>query len=252
MKLLHLYWFGIGLLGFFHLFFWLERLRLKKRLVESNKLIVNYEEQLNQMNESFRIVRSERHDFLKHISAIHFMLENNQDRDAKNYLDQLVESYEETNLSIKGESGVVAGVLHQAYLRGKKAGVEVIYDLDLPISSLPLSDQKIVALIGNLLSNSLDACEEWQEQRGKGATVTLECYKRSGLYILRCKNNSLPIPAPILDKLFHTHGQTTKGGTHQGLGTKIIQDLIQQHHGHLDFIHKNEEFDIKIKFPAFR
>jgi two-component system, LytTR family, sensor histidine kinase NatK len=242
----------VSVLGFLLLLFYLGRLRLKRRIEESNRLISSYEEQLAQINETFRIVRSERHDFLKHISAIHFMLDNNQAKEAKNYLDQLVESYEETNLSIKGESGVVAGVLHQAYLRGKKAGVEVIYDLDIPLSTLPLENQKIVALIGNLLSNSLDACVEWQEKRGIPACVTLEFYKRSGLFILQCKNNSLPIPAPILDELFHSYGKTTKGGTHHGIGTKIIKEIIEEHHGYLDFMHKDEGFAVKVKFPSFR
>ncbi|HYK72308.1 MAG TPA: GHKL domain-containing protein [Pseudoneobacillus sp.] len=223
-----------------------------KSVAELTRSISKHGAQMEQINETFRVVRNERHDFLKHISAIHFMLENNRPNDAKNYFDKLVESYEETNLSIKGESGVVAGVLHQAYLRAKKSGIVVIYDLDLPLSTLPLFDQKNVSLIGNLLSNSLDACEEWQVHRGKQATVTVEFYKRSGLFILQCKNNSLPIPGPILDELFDSHGKTTKGGTHEGLGTKIIKDIVEEHHGFLDFVYKDEEFEVKIKVPAIR
>jgi two-component system, LytTR family, sensor histidine kinase NatK len=222
------------------------------RVTELTRNSSKHDVQLEQINETFRVVRSERHDFLKHISAIHFMLENNKPNDAKHYLDKLVESYEETNLSIKGESGVVASVLHQAYLRAKKSGIEVIYDLDLPLSTLPLSDQKIVTLIGNLLSNSLDACEEWQAQSGKPSTVVVEFYKRSGLYILQCKNNSIPIPANIVDELFRSYGKTTKGRTHEGLGTKIIKDIVEEHQGFLDFIHKGEEFEIKIKVPAIK
>ncbi|CAG9606925.1 sensor histidine kinase [Pseudoneobacillus rhizosphaerae] len=222
------------------------------RVTELTKNSSEHDAQLEQINETFRVVRSERHDFLKHISAIHFMLDNNKPNDAKHYLDELVESYEETNLSIKGESGVVASVLHQAYLRARKSGIEVIYDLDLPLSTLPLSDQKIVTLIGNLLSNSLDACEEWQVLRRKPSTVIVEFYKRSGLYILLCKNNSLPIPVKIVDELFSSYGKTTKGGAHEGLGTKIIKDIVEEHQGFLDFVHKGEEFEVKIKVPAIR
>jgi two-component system, LytTR family, sensor histidine kinase NatK len=228
------------------------RNRWANRVTELTRISSKHEEQLEQINETFRVVRSERHDFLKHISAIHYMLENNKPNDAKHYLDELVERYEETNLSIKGESGVVASVLHQAYLRAKKSAIEVIYDLDLPLSTLPLSDQKIVTLIGNILTNSLDACEEWQLQRGIPSTITLQFYKRSGLYILLCKNNSLPIPTNIVDELFRSYGKTTKGSTHEGLGTKIIKDIVEEHQGFLDFIHKGEEFEIKIKVPAIK
>lgn len=230
---------------------WL-RLHIGGRFFHLQQNIKQFEEQRDQFNETFRAVRSERHDFLKHVSALHFMLENNKQEDAKAYLDELVEGYEETNLSIKGERGTVAGILHQMYRQAKAVGIDVVYDLDLPLSTLPLSDKNIVGLLGNLLSNGIDACEEWQNQYQKQALLTLQFYKRSGLYLLICKNNSLPIPTEILDELFHSFGHTTKTGKHEGLGTKIIQDVVEEHHGFLDFVYKEEEFTVKIKVPAIR
>ncbi|MGD6776923.1 sensor histidine kinase [Sutcliffiella horikoshii] len=228
------------------------RLSIGQYFIRLHRDLAQHEEQRAHINETFRIVRSERHDFLKHVSAVHFMLENGKAQEAKLYLDDLVEDYEETNYSIRGERGVVAGVLHQMYRRGKASGVSVVYDLDLPLSTLPIGDQKIVALLGNMLSNSLDACEEWQRERGQQAMLTLQFYKRSGLYMLTCKNNTLPVPVDVLDSLFASYGHTTKGGDHEGLGTKIIKDIVEEHQGFLDFVCKNEEFTVKIKVPAIR
>ena len=207
-------------------------------------------EELAHINETFKIVRSERHDFLKHISAIHFTLEKGEYKEAKQYLDELVGKYEETNLSIKGEKGVVAGVLNDAYRRAKKISFSPYFDLDIPISSLPMKDVDIVSLISNLLSNALDACEEWQQKREQPPQLSLEFSKRSGLYILICSNSSLPIPTEILDRLYHTYGLTTKGEEHEGLGTKIIHDIVESYHGFLDFTYKKEQFTVKIKIPA--
>lgn len=211
-----------------------------------------FHEEREHFNETFRIVRSERHDFLKHVSALHFMLENGEADEAKKYLDGMVEDYKETNLSIKGERGVVAGILHQMYRRAKDLEIEVIYDFDIPLSTLPLSDQQIVALIGNILSNAIDACEDWQRENHIKASLTFQFYKRSGLYILQCKNHTLPIPTVVLDELFHSYGQTTKSGEHEGLGTKIIQDIVDEANGYLDFICKDFEFNLKIKIPAIK
>lgn len=228
------------------------RISVTKRLASLSKELNELEEQHEQMNETFRTVRSERHDFLKHVSAIHYMMENGTYEDAKEYLDELVDGYKETNLSIKGERGAVAATLHQYYKKAKAAGIEVIYDFDLPISSLPLFYKEIVALIGNLLSNSLDACQEWQVKHTQQALVTLQFYKRSGLYLLICKNHTLPITKDILDSLYHTFGISTKSGEHRGMGTKIISDIVNTNHGFLDFVHKGEEFTVKIKIPAIR
>lgn len=247
-----LYWGIIAILGVLCLYAFLSRLsisRKMKTLTEENK---RFEEQRAQFNETFRVVRSERHDFLKHVSAIHFMLENGKNEEAKHYLDELVEGYKETNLSIKGERGVIAGILHQMYRKARTVDIDIIYDIDLPLSSLPLSDQQIISLVGNLLSNSIEACEEWQKRYNKQAFLTLQFYKRSGLYILQCKNSTLPIPPSILDHLFIRSGKTTKGDGHEGLGTKIIHDIVEKYNGFLDFVYKDQEFSIKIKIPAIK
>ncbi|CAN7403289.1 sensor histidine kinase [Rossellomorea sp. LjRoot5] len=201
------------------------------------------------LTETFRVVRSERHDFLKHISSIHYMLEHHHYEEAATYLDDLVDGYEETNLSIKGERGSVAGILHQMYNQGKACGVTMIYDVDMPLSTLPLPDKKIVTLLGNLLSNSIEASTQWLEHYGNQASVSLQFYKRSGLYMLVCKNPSLPISPSILDELYQRYGHTTKDG-HEGLGTKIIQETVKEYNGFLDFVYKEEEFTVKIKIPA--
>ncbi|MEH7345690.1 GHKL domain-containing protein [Bacillus sp. JJ1532] len=236
----------------FLIFIGIETVRIiwANQLTSFTKKLKEFEEQNNQFNETFRLVRTERHDFLKHVSAIHYLLEDGKYSEAKAYLDELVDGYEETNLSIKGERVVVAGVLHKLYQQAKASDIEVVYDFDLPLSTLPLSDQHVVALIGNLLSNSIDACIDWQKKHKEQACITLQFYKRSGLYLLICKNNSLPIPADILDGLFQTYGKTTKTGDHEGFGTKIIHNIVKDHEGFLDFVYKEHEFTVKIKLPA--
>ncbi|MFJ7639867.1 sensor histidine kinase [Peribacillus sp. NPDC097225] len=203
-----------------------------------------------QVNETFRVVRSQRHDFLKHVSALQFMMEQDEMAAAKEYMNELVDGFEETNLSIKGEKGVVAGILHQMFRKAKEERIQMTYHFDVPLSSLPFYDQDLVALIGNVLANAVEAAKGWQEEKGGSAQVTLQFYKRSGVYILTCTNHCLTIPPSILDTMFEKYGQTTKDGEHEGMGTKIISDIVRKHQGHLDFTYKNEEFILKIKVPA--
>ena len=56
----------------------------------------------------------------------------------------------------------------------------------------------------------------------------------------------------MLDQLFKTYGHTTKKGDHQGLGTKMIHEVVKKHGGFLDFIYKDQEFAVKTKIPAIR
>ncbi|MDM5247606.1 GHKL domain-containing protein [Lysinibacillus sp. G4S2] len=224
-----------------------------------NKAVIEYislqatlrqiETQQNQFNETFRVVRQERHDFLKHVAALHFLMEKNDCTSAKEYLHQLVEGYEETNLSIKGERGVIAGILYEKYKQAKASNITILYDLDIPCSQLPIADTHLVALLGNILDNSIEACQEWQVQNKTQGNISLQLCKRSGLYIMTCKNSTIPLPANVVDSLFDRSGLTTKQ-KHEGLGTTIIKDIVQKYNGFLDFTYKDEEFSLKLKFPA--
>lgn len=238
--------------GLFAIFIGVEMVRIHvgKKGIRIERQQKGMEEERLQVNETFRIVRSQRHDFLKHVSALQFMMEQDQIAVAKEYMSELVDGFEETNLSIKGEKGVVAGILHQMFRKGKEKRIQMTYHLDVPLSSLPLNDQDLVALIGNVLANAVEAAESWQEAKSENAQVTLQFYKRSGVYILTCSNHCQTIPNSILDTMFEKYGQTTKRGEHEGMGTKIIADIVKRHQGHLDFTYKNKEFVLKIKIPA--
>lgn len=236
----------------FLLFIFVEvvRLAMSRKLYYKDELIQSHTREMEQINETFLVVRKERHDFLKHISAIHYMLENNHYNEAATYLNELVEGYKETNLSIQGERGTVAGILHQSYQDGKDNGIEVTYDLEAALSSLPLSDRDLTALIGNILDNALEASAEWHKENQKQAHLTLQTSKRSGLFILSCKNYTLPLPNDVLDHLFTKQARTTKSGDHEGLGTQIIAQIVHKHGGYLDFVYKKQTFTLQIKLPA--
>ena len=221
-----------------------------ERELKALRLItVETKAQQQQFNEVFQVVRKERHDYLKHIAALQFMLENDDMVEAKRYVATIVNSYEETNLSIKGERGAVAAVLHEASKKARAQGIALNYRFDVPCSQLPLTDQQLVSLIGNMLENAIHAASHWQQAYGTQAFVDMELMKRSGLFILQCTNSTLPLPNNIADGLFERAGLTTKDG-HDGLGTTIIADIVKRGNGHLDFTYEKEMFTLKLKFPA--
>jgi two-component system, LytTR family, sensor histidine kinase NatK len=207
------------------------------------------EMELRQLSDTFLAVRKQRHDFLKHVSAVHYMLDNGQFGEAKAYFEGLLSGYEEVNLAIKGESGPVAGVLHHMQKMAHAKGIAIHYDLEQPLSSLPMKHEDIAALAGNILSNSIEAAAACKASGFEDAYARLQFYKRSGLMILTCSNSTLPVPQPIIDSLFERFGMTNKGGEHEGLGTKIIKDTVRSYNGFLDFTHKGHVFEIKIKLP---
>ena len=215
--------------------------------LQSAKLEVNT--QLQQFNETFQTVRKERHDYLKHVAAISYMLEKEDMPAAKNYMSNLIDRYEETNLSIKGEQGAIAAVLHTNYKAARNVGIAINYQLDVPLSSIPIRLDELVELIGNLLENAIDASAEWQAERNAQGYVELSLQKRSGLFILKCQNSTLPLPARVADQLFVKAGISTKEA-HSGFGTTIIKDIVERNHGYLDFVCEKESFSVVCKMAS--
>jgi two-component system, LytTR family, sensor histidine kinase NatK len=214
-------------------------LRMKNTSIDSQQL---------QFNETFQLIRKERHDYLKHIAAIQYLLEKNEYDQTKSYINSIVNQFEETNLSIKGEHGAIASVLHTNFKRAREKNIAINYQLEVPISSMPISSAQLVELLGNLLENAIDACEKWQTSMSTQGIVELSLRKRSGLFLLICENSTPPLPIKVADELFMRSGVTTKDG-HDGLGTTIIQTIVQKHHGYLEFITEKNKFKLICKVP---
>ncbi|MGN7429476.1 sensor histidine kinase [Cytobacillus praedii] len=209
----------------------------------------NMDMQLKQFNETFQMVRKERHDYLKHVAAIQYLLENEQFEEAKSYMVNLIDNYEETNLLIKGEQGAISSVLHANYKQARTENIAINYQLDVPVSQLPIESAQLVVLVGNILENAVDACSEWQRESGEQGFIELSLQKRSGLYLLSCQNSTLPLEKDIADQLFLKSGISTKAH-HTGLGTTIIQEIVYKHHGFLDFTAEKNTFSITCKIPS--
>lgn len=87
------------------------------------------EVQHDNYNQTFEMLRKERHDYLKHINAIHYLMQKQSGEEAKQYMEVLIDGYEETNLSIKGEHGAVAAILHSIYKRAHTSNIAFGYTL---------------------------------------------------------------------------------------------------------------------------
>lgn len=237
---------GIIMIGLFVYLLYIEKKKEKEYQSLINEIQILKENRV-QFNEVFQHLRKERHDYIKHITAIQFMLEQGNMEEARGYIQLISQNYEETSIAIKGEKGAVAAILHNGYHRCMQENISIYYDFSTPISKLPLRDDKLVLFIGNLIDNAIDAAIEARNQNGYG-DVHISLIQRAGLFILSCENATIPLPNEVVDRLFEQSTVTTKAN-HAGLGTTIIKEIVEEYGGHLQFEHQNGRFELKIKLP---
>lgn len=187
-------------------------------------------------------VRSRNHDTMKHITALSSA---QSEPDTQTYIKHWAGQYSQYDRFLKGESAYIAGVLYDFLEKANASNVNVSLHLHTPLSSLPFSPADQVSLAGNILENALDSAAEAPEK----AEIKLETTLRSGLYVLICENTTPGMEPKVLDTLYQSFGHTTKSGTHEGIGTYVIQKLVNQAFGKLDFTYRHPVFRLEIKIP---
>lgn len=211
--------------------------------------LASVQQDMKRLDDTFLSIRAQRHDFLKHINTLHYLLDERHIQKATEYMNDLVDDYDVVNTSIKGEAAYMASILFQYAKRARDEHVTLSYQLNIAVSKLPLQPIDQVNLIANLLENALDAAAHSSMKEKK---VTLETSIYGGIYRISIVNTTNPIPHEILDHLFTQFNKTTKGGEHQGLGTYIIKDIISRYNGQLDYTYEVNKMTINITLPNIK
>lgn len=212
---------------------WMKFYTFPKRIV-AFKEEEAYDEKIEKMNEEFRKIRAQRHDFLKHVNTIDYLLSNTEENEAKAYFRELLQEYNSMNVAIKGEDGHIASLLTKIYSVASKKGIEVTYDISVPLSGLPMRAIDQIKFLSNLLDNAVEAAEHFYKNHRYGRiSVKTELY--GGIFLLEISNTAEFEDPKLLDTLFQSFNRTTKDGNHEGLGTYIIASLVKEYRGKLTY-----------------
>lgn len=195
-------------------------------------------------------LRKQRHDLQKHAAVL--LYADAKPGQSASYKSDVHSRYIEMDQIIRGESNVVAGVLYSYLEQAKEHEVVLAYHIQQPVSGLPLSEFELVSFFGNMLENAIDAAAEFGRSEEKPGKVCLTCRKQSGIWIIHCQNDTLPIPENIIERMFTNKSISTKGEHHEGFGTQEILRIIDKYRGTVDFSVIKNQFTLKIKIPDVR
>ncbi|WP_028400161.1 sensor histidine kinase [Ectobacillus panaciterrae] len=222
-----------------------------KQQLQMQETIQKVNDKQQEQNESFRRIRSERHDFLKHVNVIQYLLNEKKFEEANDYFSELLQEYEETNASIKGEEGHIAAILVRYKRDAEMHDVQADYDLRIPLSYLPMKMIDQAKLISNLLANSVEAASAYR-QHGRKSAIQVRTSSCGGIFVLEIINHTLPIPKETADHIFRRFAMSSKGAGHEGMGTYIIAKLVGQYNGILSYKYEHDIFSVKIKIPIVK
>ncbi len=196
-----------------------------------------YHKQFEIMDNSYKNMKSVRHDIKNHLSIIESYINKNDTEKAINYIQNILNSsYGEQELARSGNFDFDS-ILNYKLQNAKSKGIEIIVEAKIP-QKINIESFDIAIIIGNLLDNAFEAVSKLSND--KKIKVRLN-YRKNTLYIH--VNNTFDGAVFYEDnQIISTH----KDKENHGIGLKNIEKAIKKYNGTMEINHTNNNFTVDI------
>lgn len=196
-----------------------------------------YHKQFEIMDNSYKNMKSIRHDIKNHLSIIESYIYKNNTEKAINYIQNILNSsYGEQELARSGNFDFDS-ILNYKLQNAKSKGIEVIVEAKIP-QKINIESFDIAIIIGNLLDNAFEAVSKLSND--KKIKVRLN-YRKNTLYI-HVNNTFDGAVFYEDDQIISTH----KDKENHGIGLKNIEKAIKKYNGTMEINHTNNNFTVDI------
>ena len=152
------------------LFFWVPRLVDRKLEHFQSDLMDRHYDEVENM---YRTMRGWRHDYHNHIQAMKAYAELGKYGELIAYLGRLDENLYQVDTVIKTGNLMMDAVLGSKLGLMKKRGIRTDVTVHVP-KGMKLTDMELCVLVGNLLDNAIEACEEVEEEENRFIRIYMD------------------------------------------------------------------------------
>lgn len=182
-------------------------------------------------------VRKVRHDIKQHLTVLSCYLQEGKTDECRAYLDELLGKVEKMGNLIQSGNWIIDYLINSKL--GNLMETEVVIAGSVGDLS-DIADGDLASILGNLLDNAVDGVVDAPQKR-----IELHFATENSNRILICKNTVKSSVLAANPKLL----STKSGGTHLGLGTRIIRETVAKYNGMTDFFEDHEMFCVQIVLP---
>lgn len=184
-----------------------------------------YENQLQLMRDADEKISALRHDMKNHLLVLQQIARQENYEKIRGYLDNLNDSLETGHTFTATGNAFIDSMINLKLSHAVKQGAQVELDIKIP-QNLFVGQKDICIVLGNLLDNALRALEDCEADK----RLFLQMWEVQGTLTIQVKN-SYRNKVKRAGKFF----KTTKKGEGHGLGLKIVEQIVRDYQGELDF-----------------
>lgn len=207
---------------------------LLKKLIyitENEAIMVTQEAYTKNVDDLFVSYRAQRHDFHNHLQTIYNMIHNCKSTEIKEYLDLVIDDFEELNDLIRLKNSAVAALLKAKIAATNSKDINFEIDAQCSLDNMKIKPHELVTILGNLINNAIEAVEN-SEQKDRQISLELSCFKSFIVFKI-----STPVLITTLDrseKIFEQNFTTKNSDKHDGIGLTIVKNLVTKNKGEID------------------
>lgn len=215
----------------------LHRITDKKLESYQNDLLKKHYDEVENM---YRQMRGWRHDYRNHIQTMKVYLSMGQLDLLDTYLSSLNDDLIHVDTVLKTGNVMADAIINSKLSLAKSKGIQVDATAQIP-EKLTVSGTDMCVILGNILDNAVEACENMADPAKRFIRVYMGVLKGQ-LYI--SVSNSVGGKLKKSDGQYHT----TKGANH-GFGLKRIDKIVAGYAGYLNRQDEGDVFATEIMLP---
>lgn len=190
-------------------------------------------------------VKKLRHDILGHLITIDGYLNENKVKEAKNYIGKLHEEIDYEKQGILSKNIIVDAIINNRKAKASQLGIEMSCDIMIP-ERFKIDDMDLSVILGNLLTNTIEACQRIDEGLPKYIHFEMK-YKRNSI-LVKIRN-------PYNAKTIHgkngkfMSSKSFRSRNEMGMGLENIKEVIRKYRGIFDSKLTENEFVTNLIIP---
>ncbi len=217
------------------------------RVARQEQVVEMQDMHIQHLQEMMRVIRTQRHDFVNHLQTVYGLMQLGEVEEAQNLISDLYGeikvSGEILRLGVPELTALLMVKIGVAASRNISVDVQVLTDL----KRLKVRPLDIVAVLGNMLNNAIEAVDSFEKSHKK---VELRIFEDSSSIVFETHNFGY-IPEDIQARIFEAGFSTKVESENQGLGLASIRELAEKYRGRVSMVsHLEKGTTFTVSFPA--
>lgn len=171
-------------------------------------------------------LRSQKHDYLKHLQVVYSLLNNNLSNDAKDYITNISNSFS-SKTSRYGKVSYLDAIASLKYEECLLKNITFdVYIQDF-IDNLVIEPSDMSSVLLNIIDNAIDSLSTINKDN---KYIKLFVYEDEFQYVISIKNNG---PQIYNTESIFEEGFSTKDGDNRGYGLYLVKNILDKYGYHI-------------------